>query len=148
MNRKGPTSLICTATRGIYAYLYNESIVTFLLAMLSPDPRNDRRQNANPSQKAFNMQSRVKLPLPPSLACQRSQKPKVVPSVVLHGDSCVLISHKLRHQLNFVMRGGDPTSCRLLGCWSNVPSVSFEVVRWPICAVSSAIPPLERRIQL
>ena len=44
-----------TTTGRIYAYLYSESIVAFLLAMLSPDPSPaqspDRRQNANPSQK-------------------------------------------------------------------------------------------------
>ena len=71
------------------------------------------RQSANPSLKAFNMQSEVKLP--PPLAKSEAKSC----SAVFHGDSCVLISHKLQRQLNFVMRKGELTLGRRA-----VPSVS------------------------
>ena len=71
------------------------------------------RQSANPSLKAFNMQSEVKLP--PPLAKSKAKSC----SAVFHGDSCVLISHKLQRQLNFVMRKGELTLGRRA-----VPSVS------------------------
>ena len=71
------------------------------------------RQSANPSLKAFNMQSEVKLPPLPVKSKAKSC------TVVFHGDSCVLISHKLQRQLNFVMRKGELTLGRRA-----VPSVS------------------------
>ena len=75
------------ATLGFYAYLYNGSH-QFPSRIHSP--------------KAFNMQSGVKLP---PLARAKSKAKSC--AVVFHGDSCVIISHELQHQLNFVMREGE-----------------------------------------